>query len=197
MKIKYIFFAFILSFLYSCSSDDLYLEESIFIEDPEVPGLPIYSEYGYNTFGVRYDRVNITNNDDEYPLTVIVENGETSFVFKGEKDYYTDYEISFILNDFLPEDEYDLLNLDGKVIDLEGSNVEVTIEEDGVLKNLEILSGQFEFAKAQNLFVDDVNKGVILSGVFEFKALVNGEPAAFSYGRYDVIIAYSNFFVLD
>ncbi len=196
MKIKYILFVLVTALLHSCSSDDLYFEESIFIEDPEVPGLPIYSELGYNTFGVRCDRENITNNDSDYPLTVIVEGGETSFILKGEKSY-TEYDITLILNDYLPEDEYSLLDLDSKVIDLEGDNVDVEIVEDGTVKTLEILSGSFEFSKVQNLFVDEENKGVILSGVFEFKALVDNEPTAFSYGRFDVIVGYSNFFVLE
>jgi len=48
-----IFVLIISSLLVSCSRDsDFYLQQSIFIEDPLNPGLPIYSEWGYNTFGV-------------------------------------------------------------------------------------------------------------------------------------------------
>jgi len=197
MKLKYILLALLIAILNSCSNDDLYLEESIFIEDPEVPELPIYSELGYNTFGVRCDRETITNNDYDYPLTVVVEDGKTYFVFKGEKNNYTEYDFSIVLNDFLPSDEYDLLNLDDTSINLDGDNVELIIKESGDLKSVEVLSGEFKFSKAQYLLVDEVNKGVILSGVFEFKALVDGEPSAFSYGRFDVIVGYSNFFVLN
>lgn len=197
MKFRFLIPILFVVLLSACSSDDIYLEKSIFIEDPEVPGLPIYSESGYNTFGVRYDRDAITNNSSDYPLTVIVKNGKTSFLFKGKKESYREFNLTLTLNDFLPDDEYDLLNLNGRVINLEGDNVELKIEEEGNEKSIEILSGKFEFKKAQNLTVDEEDKGVILSGIFEFKALIDNEAVAFSYGRFDVIIAYSNFFVLD
>ncbi len=196
---KYLFPVILLMLVYasSCTDDDLYLEESVFVEDPEVPGLPIYSEYGYNTFGVRYDRDVVTNNTTDYPLKVIVSSGKCSFNFSGRKDYYEDFNIKLTLDNFLPEDEYDLLDLNGQVIDLNGEHVEVAIEDNGRDESIEILTGQFVFKKAQRLTVDEAESGVILSGVFEFKALVDEEPVAFSYGRFDVIISYSNFFVLN
>ncbi len=197
MKFKFTVILIMLVVVSACSNDDLYLEESVFIEDPEVPGLPIYSEYGYNTFGVRYDRDVITNNYSDYPLKVIVDNGVTNFMFKGITESYDSFNINLVLTDFLPQDEYDLLELNGKVIDLEGNDVVLEIEEGDIERSIEILSGEFEFKKIQNLKVDEVDSGVILSGVFEFKVLLDDEPVAFSYGRFDVIVSYSNFFVLD
>ncbi|MCW3789565.1 hypothetical protein [Plebeiibacterium sediminum] len=197
MKYIYPILFLLLVVLAGCSDDDLYLEESVFIEDPEVPGLPIYSEYGYNTFGVRYDRDVITNNTADYPLKVIVSDGSCSFNFNGRKDYYNDFNITLKLDNYLPNDEYDLLDLNNQVIDLTGEQVDVEIEDNGKEESVEILNGQFTFKKVQRLTVDEVESGVILSGVFDFKAIINGEPVAFSYGRFDVIISYSNFFVLN
>ncbi len=197
MKYIYPILLLVLVFVSSCTNDDLYLEESVFVEDPEVPGLPIYSEYGYNTFGVRYDRDVVTNNTTDYPLKVIVSNGECSFNFNGRKDYYEDFNIKLILDNFFPEDEYDLLDLNGQEIDLRDEHVKLEIEDKGSDRDVEILSGKFTFKKTQQLTVDEVESGVILSGLFEFKALIDGEPVAFSYGRFDVIISYSNFFVLN
>ena len=44
---------FILVIATGCSYDfDYRISNSVFIEDDEKPGLPIYSEKGYNSFGV-------------------------------------------------------------------------------------------------------------------------------------------------
>jgi hypothetical protein len=41
-----------LNLLFSCQKmSDYELSGTFFIEDPYYPGLPIYSEWGYNTFG--------------------------------------------------------------------------------------------------------------------------------------------------
>ena len=48
--------------------------------------------------------------------------------------------------------------------------------------------------RAQHLLVDEVPQEVILSGVFEFQAMVNGMPVTVSEGRFDVGVDESNFF---
>jgi hypothetical protein len=44
------------------------------------------------------------------------------------------------------------------------------------------------------LFVDEEKQQVILSGVFSFKAVVEGEPVTVSEGRFDVGMSSLNFF---
>ena len=54
----YIFLFLLASFsLSSCEQmEDFSLTTSVFIEDPYYPGLPVYSVWGYNTFGAYIDR---------------------------------------------------------------------------------------------------------------------------------------------
>ena len=42
--------------------------------------------------------------------------------------------------------------------------------------------------------VDKQQYEIILSGVFDFQALINNEPTSISMGRFDVGIANDNFF---
>jgi hypothetical protein len=57
-----------------------------------------------------------------------------------------------------------------------------------------ILSGELTFKRAQNLLVDEKQVEVILSGYFEFKALIDNEPVTISNGRFDVGISPDNFY---
>ena len=60
----------------SCSSADFELSKTVFVEDVDYPGLPIYSEWGYNTFGAYIDRSVFTSNSYELPTKIIV-NSDT------------------------------------------------------------------------------------------------------------------------
>ncbi len=197
IMLKYITIIFILIGFISCDNDDLYIEESIFISDPEVSGLPIYSEMGYNTFGVRYERDFIIQDDKSYPLKIVAENNTTSFIFSGRNGYYEEFNFTLHIHDYKPADLEDLLNLNQTTIDLSSGSADIEIKENDISLDVEIISGEFEIVKARKLMVDEDEKGVILSGVFQFKVFIDGIPVAFSLGRYDTLIAYSNFFVLD
>ncbi len=197
---KYRFFILSLSaiLLVNCSDDyeaSYYLDDSIFIPDPEIPGLPIYSEQGCNTFGVRLDRENILYDPGNYPLKVIVKNDTSSFIFDGHSSY-SDYKITFLIDDLSPTEESGLMELDQVAYDLESDNISIEIQDCGETIQPEIISGGLNFKRVQNLYVDDVYKGVILSGIFNFKVIIDGTPFAFSDGRFDVIVGYSNFYVL-
>ncbi len=189
--------AIFLIVLASCSIEDLYIEESVFIPDPEIPGLPIYSEMGYNTFGVRYDRDLITQSNSMYPLKIVVENNATSFIFNGERGWSNNFRLIFKISNYLPSSLEELLNLDQTTFNLDSNNIEIEIDDNNSSVDVEIISGEFEIIKARKLRVDEDDKGVILSGVFQFKAFIDGVPVAFSLGRYDTLIGYSNFFVLN
>jgi len=49
--------------------------------------LPIYSEWGYNTFGAYYDREIFVSNDISVPAKVSVSNNEMSFILDGQKEH--------------------------------------------------------------------------------------------------------------
>jgi len=192
MKIKYLFL--ILIIIISCKKDKN-LRDSIFIEDVESPGLPIYSEWGYNTFGAYYDREVFISNDKKVPLKIIVTNDTMTFNFFGQlgNTSYNNMTMKFYFTNFLPVYYEDLLQLNDTIIYLNNTN-KISINIYGSNVNVTLLNGYFKVDKAQLLFVDTKETEVILSGHFEFQALINNEPIAISDGRFDIGVNQSNFF---
>jgi hypothetical protein len=198
---KKIFIVGIVSVLLACS-DDAELRRSVFIPDPDAPGLPKYSEWGYNTFGAFYNRETIVSNDYQVPVQVIQQFNTTVFQFRGQKgsNYYWSedfFEIKLTIQDFQPANYQDLMSLHGQVIDLADERYSISIEDAYSTYDVELLSGTFEFKRAQHLLVDGEPEEVILSGVFEFQAMIDGEPVSISEGRFDVGVGSYNFFVYD
>jgi hypothetical protein len=200
MIMKKLLFAAMLITLWSCDNDRE-LRKSVFIPDPQFPELPQYSEWGYNTFGAYYGREPFVSNDREVPVNVTNHDDVTSFQFKGQLgkySYYSDdnsFLFTLTFSDFHPETFEDLLALHESVFDLTDPQFEVTMKDkDDVTHVAGILEGQFHVKRAQLLFVDEEKHQVILSGVFDFKALVDGEAVSVSEGRFDVGIAAINFF---
>jgi hypothetical protein len=183
--------AFIL--IQGCSKD-YELEKTIFYPDPEFPDLPIYSEWGYNTFGAYYDRQVFTSTKDIVPLKVIVKDGITSFRFSGRLGYSKEMTLTFTMNDFQPAIYQDLIALDKKTINLKEPAYGVQIKIDGKVQQMYLLGGKIDFVKAQNLIVDKKPEQVILSGTFEFQIVIDDEPFTISRGRFDQGISYDNFF---
>jgi hypothetical protein len=201
MKRYSILLALFLFLIPACESD-LELSESIFLEDPDYPGLPQYTEWGYNTFGVYFDRKTFISNDAEVPVKILVENGSTLFIFRGEESspaYYGynsgSMSMSITIPDFSPTKVTDLLVLNDSTLDLTRPGYELTLSIGDNVYTPDVLNGRIHFSRVQNLVVDDEQTEVILSGTFEFQVRINGEPIAFSDGRFDLGIAYSNFFV--
>jgi len=192
-KITLIISILAIFFLSNCSKDGG-LEKTIFYPDPEFPDLPMYTEWGYNTFGAYYDRQVFTSTNDIVPLKVIVKDGFTSFRFNGRLGYNGDMSITFTMNDFLPNIYQDLIDLDQKTLDLKSPNYNVSIRIDGIEQQIYLLGGNLNFKKAQNLFVDKKAEEVILSGTFEFQVVIDDEPFTISRGRFDQGISYDNFF---
>ena len=72
LKLVYVAILFLI-ITASCEKlEDFSLSGTIFIEDPYYPGLPIYSEWGYNTFGAYIDRKPFISTSDDLPIKVIV-----------------------------------------------------------------------------------------------------------------------------
>ncbi len=201
---------FALSLTYACSeSSEFELEKSVYKPDVSYPGLPAYSEWGYNTFGAFYDRKVFIYTDEEVPAKVINHDGITRLVLKGVQGtvdfnssyYYDSYpyyrsemSMTFCLPDILPENYTDLTALHQQVINLIAPGVEVITTENADTVDMEVLRGELNFKRVQHLYVDNQSDRVILSGTFSFQALVSGEPISVSYGRFDVGIGETNFF---
>lgn len=182
--------------------DDTQLKRSVFIEDPDYEGLPRYSELGYNTFGAYYDRKAFTSTAI-VPVKVTVTGGTTSFSLLGGTDYrsssynyynYTEMSITLVMTDFVPDAYTNLTELDDVNINLTNENYAVIIKRGSEAQEVQILNGKFHFKKVKNVLVDHVQKQVVLAGIFEFQALLNGEPVTISNGRFDVSVGADNFY---
>lgn len=183
-----------------CTKDNE-LKKSIFIRDSEYPDLPKYSEWGYNTFGAYYDRKAFVSNDNEVPAKIIVANNLTSFVLTGQDGAYSYYSssnskmsITFKISGFLPQNYKELIEFNDTIFDLRNSSYQVLVTTGTVTDTATIIEGGLTFKRAQNLIVDTKQEEVILSGYFEFKALINKEPITLSDGRFDVGISSDNFY---
>jgi hypothetical protein len=172
------------------------------IYDDEFTDLPAYSEWGYNTFGAYYDRQVFISDDITVPAKVIVSENVLAFGLYGHLGSYYYYDNSnrmnliFKISGLLPEVYSDLTILNDTVFDLTNSGIQVFMQSADSLENpVNILNGELYFKRAQNLLVDKEQVEVILSGYFDFKALISGEPITISDGRFDVGIGPDNFYV--
>lgn len=187
-------FALILIVSGACKKQDEYLlSQSVFIEDPYNPGLPIYSEWGYNTFGAYYDRAPFRSNDDVVPAKVFVNNDTLHFLLQGSYQY-GNMSLKFSFKGYSPQNEYELTMLNNIVINLKDPGNSVTMRLNGTTYNLNIIEGELHFKKAQKLFVDNELYKTILCGTFRLKTFFNNEPVSIYNGRFDVGIGYENFF---
>lgn len=197
MKAKIFALIIICVGLHACSkSDDYVLTSSIFIEDPDYPGLPQYSEWGYNTFGAYIDRQAFVSTNQQIPGKVVVRNDTLLLILKGSYSGQP-AEMTFILGGHNPRSFSELIELNGITIDLKHSPCEVKFVTDNTQYNFAIIEGDITFKKAQRLYVDEEETKCILSGSFQFKTFMGNEPISVSRGRFDLGIGYDNFFNLS
>ncbi|MBK6345617.1 MAG: hypothetical protein IPF68_06710 [Bacteroidales bacterium] len=200
MRKQLFLFAALVFILSGCSKENE-LKKSVMIYDEELTDLPAYTEWGYNTFGAYYDREVFISNESAVPAKAIVTDGSMSFVLNGHKGAYYYYDesnqmsLTLRLPGFLPDNYTGLIALNDTIIDLASPDCQVIIEIAGTpVESFSIISGGFQFKRAQHLFVDKVQVEVILSGYFEFRALINGQPVTITDGRFDVGIGPDNFY---
>lgn len=186
----------------SCSEDFDLMRNSVWVEDTENPGLPEYSEMGYNTFGIYMERTPIVSNDLDVPLKVLVTGGNTTFRLDGEiktgfNNYNTPKDFKLLIT--LLNTEYttfdELTSLHGTSIDLSGPNVSIQIEQDGISATLTVFEGELSFTSAKKLFIDNAFTEVIMAGTFNFKTFIDGVPTSFFKGRFDLGVNDYNFYL--
>lgn len=202
MKKLIIYFPIIMLLITAACSDETELKKSVFIPDDVYSDLPAYTEWGYNTFGAYYDMVPFISTESGVPAKMINTGGKTSLLLKGHMSqgyyYYYDYnnETSLIFDfySFDPQVYTDLISLNNLTVDLTSSTCRVRVLSDTANYDLNILNGEIVFKRAQNLLVDKKMVEVILSGTFEFQALINDEPISVTLGRFDVGIGKDNFY---
>ena len=180
--------------LSSCEKmEDFSLSESIFIVDPYYPGLPIYSEWGYNTFGAYIDRKPFISTDDDLPVKIIVNTDTIHITLRGRMAGQN-IDLKFSIKGHSPANYFDLTELDSMTFDLKESGRSVTLIIGGEKTDLTIIEGELVIKKAQQLYVDEESMRTILSGYFNLKTFLDNEPIAISYGRFDLGIGYENFY---
>jgi len=172
--------------------DSYTLQKSVFIEDVENPGLPVYSEWGYNTFGTYIDRVPFTSSEDQLPVKIIVNSDTLNIILKGViNNVNAVLKMSF--KGYPIADYQDLKALNDSVLDMK-NNCNVVLTRNNIAEKLNIIEGKFYIKRTQDLYVDMEYTKSIISGVFNFKTFFSGEPVAISNGRFDLGIGYDNFY---
>ncbi len=196
MKLSGILFLVILFPLIfsSCSKmEDFSLSGTVFINDPYYPGLPIYSEWGYNTFGAYIDRKPFISTNEDLPTKIIVNNDTLNLTLRGRMGN-ENVDLKFSIKGYSPATNFDLTALDKTTINLKEGGHFVTLKIGNESKVLKLIEGELEFKRVQRLFVDEEPMRTIVSGYFNFKTFLNNEPVAISYGRFDLGIGYENFY---
>ena len=122
--------------------DDFILSGTVFIEDPYSPGLPIYSEWGYNTFGAYIDRVPFVSTSNGLPAKVIVNTDTIHIILRG-KMASNNVELKFSFKGFSPETYYDLTGMNGTTINLMGSGRSVVLKIDQMTYDLDLIEGVY------------------------------------------------------
>ncbi|MDO5522855.1 MAG: hypothetical protein Q4G48_02285 [Bacteroidia bacterium] len=180
----------------ACSqSDDFRLSSSIFIHDDAHPGLPIYSEWGYNTFGAYFDRTPFVSDNYLMPVKVTVKPDTCQIAFTGKlQSKNEEATLTFHLLNYQPNNFFDLLSLDKKTFSLVDEEIIVTFLQDKKIDTLNVMEGELSVKRAQKLLVDKEEKKVVLSGTFSMKAAIGNEPVSINNGRFDVSVDNINFF---
>ena len=179
--------------LVGCKDMDYDLQQSVFIEDPVYPGLPEYSEWGYNTFGVYIDRKPFTSNNRDLPAKIIVNEDTLNLQLTGTMDNEKIMmKFSFV---GYPIADYDgLTELNDKTFDLTSNRCIVSMTRNNIPETLDVFEGTFSVKSVQNLVLDGELAKSILSGRFNFKTFINKEPTVIANGRFDLGIGYNIFF---
>ena len=201
MKLRNILLIGISILLAGCAKYEVEYElmKSVFIEDKSNPGLPIYSEWGYNTFGAYIERSVFTSDRSHQPGKVIVRGDTLSLILSGSIDSYASGKaasLSFNLSGLDIENFEALLALDAGTFNLTDKKNSITLKEGESEKELEIIDGELSFKRVQKLYIDEEFSRFILSGKFQLKTFRDSEPITIYNGRFDVGIGYENFYRL-
>lgn len=184
----------ILTAIVSCEEmEDFDLSETIFIEDPYYPGLPIYSEWGYNTFGAYIDRKPFISTSDDLPAKIIVNSDTLNLILRGRMAS-ENVDLKITIKGFSPTTYMNLTELDNTTFNLKESGRMVTLKIGDETTVLNLIEGDLEVKRVQRLYVDEVATKTIISGYINLKTFLNNEPIAISHGRFDLGIGYENFY---
>lgn len=185
--------------LTACSKSDF--KETQYIEDPDYPGLPIYSDMGYNTYGAYFNDYiyqTSTSYGNNRKFYLVADREGLSMTLYG---WLNGHSLSMIFNfpidtTFVLNDYHDLLKLDGMsfAIDTTDTSCRLKMEGPYAPEIASIYSGKITFDHVHQVVVDKEDKEVVVSGKFQFRAFTpNGTRIDVSGGRFDLGVDNSNF----
>lgn len=189
--------------LVACFSTSEEMEDSVWVDDSEISGLPAYSECGYNTFGARYFGSSFFfSRKFDKPGSFIWKDGMLSFTLSGyledrdvifdQRDYYGGYNRTMTFTAEFPYDTIrsfeELVRLENTTIDLSDTTNKVYVYVMNVYERARIYptSGTINFKRVQRLFLDDELNEAIVSGTFDVLSEYGGRILTLTDGRFDV-----------
>jgi len=178
---KYIFIIISFIFLAACESD---IDRMIFLPDENDANLPAYTEWGYNTFGAKYEKEYFVSSNEFVPCKIIRRGEQLQFVLIGEK-HYSKMNLSVTFPFHGIQKYQDLVALNGLKLDLTNCDVSITFGENEPTP-LSVISGELYFKRVQVLRIDEVENRALLSGTFSLQFWKNDLPETISDGRFDV-----------
>jgi len=171
--------------LFSCSTEPL--DRTIFIPDENNRNLPAYSEWGYNSFGAKYERSYFLVSNDIVPCKIVYSNNQLQFLLSGTITYSDKMSLLFTFPSPKIPDYKELTQLDDYKINLADSTVTVIIMQEGKTNEvIDVIEGSLHFKRTQLLSIDDEVNRVILSGLFNIRFSQDGFPSSISDGRFDL-----------
>ena len=193
---KLIIIAAALLAMTACSKSDF--KETQYISDPDFPGLPIYSEMGYNTFGAYIDEQVFYSNRSNRPFYLVADRENLTMTLYG---WHNGNNLNMVFtfpidSTYHLEDYHSLLALDGKnfTIDMVPTSCNVKIEGPYAPNIESIYSGYIRFEKVQQVIVDKTDAEVVISGKFQFRAFTSdGTRIDVTGGRFDLGVDNANF----
>lgn len=182
----------------ACSKSDF--KETQYIDDPNYPGLPIYSEMGYNTFGayINEDVFSVPTFGSHRPFYLVADRECLTMTLYGNCAG-TDLNMIFTLpidTTYHLEDYHSLLALDGKTFTIDTIPTSCNVMMDGLYAPIiaSIYSGYIKFEKVQQVIVDKTDTEVVVSGKFQFRAFsLLGTRIDVTGGRFDLGVDNANF----
>lgn len=194
---KYIIITAALIAMTACSKSDF--KETQYISDPDYPGLPIYSEMGYNSFGAYINEQTFTvSHENNRPFYLVADRDNLTLTLYGWSNY-KNLNLIFTLpidTSYHLEDYHSLLELDKKTFTIDTIPTSCNVKMEGYyapdIKS--IYSGYIKFEKVQQVIVDKTDAEVVASGKFQFRAFTNdGTRIDVTGGRFDLGVDNANF----
>lgn len=182
----------------ACSKSDF--KETQYISDPDFPGLPIYSEMGYNTFGAYINEqvFSVLSYGSNRPFYLVADRECLTLTLYGWREG-TNLNMVFtfpIDTTYHLEDYHSLLALDGKTFTIDTTPTSCNVRFEGYYAPEidSIYSGYIKFEKVQQVLVDKTDAEVVVSGKFQFRAFTpNGIRMDVTGGRFDLGVDNTNF----